>query len=628
MLKRILILSSFLLILSGVASAQDISTTTCPGAGCVDLNTSGQGSIGIQVTGTWVGTITFQSSVNGSTFTSFLVLPSNSTTQVSTTTANGIWQSAVAGLKTVRVVFTAYTSGTATVVYRVTQVAKTFGASSGGGSGTVTSVATTSPITGGTFTTTGTIACSTCLVSGGALGTPSSGTATNITGLPEVGLALTDITTRNSTTSLHGFLPKLDNNNTHCISGQGNWVSCAGGGGGDVTAAGNNTFTGTNRFNFTSGLIRIGGTTDPINGGSITWPDTYSSLITVNSGDYSEIDITATSDGFAGTQNTFAFIAKAGDVDPSGVILPTVPAGSFNNIGDIWAQMEDTTNLNSLDAGFVLSNSRQDYVWMTNSAGDFGVGRVTSTFSGVPTPITTANLKIDGATGDSTIKGILTIQANKVFSLAGNFTTSGANPLILTTTGSTNVTLPTSGGLVAGPASATADDIVTYNGTTGKLIKDSGVAISSILTIGAIAQGDLIYGTGTNTIAALTKSATSGAVLCNSGTSNNPAWCSAFTGRYTTSGTAPAVSNTSANSCGTTAATIAGNDNAFKVTVGATAGTSCTVTFNAAWSNAPSCSVSNETTANLSRATSTTTTVILAGTFVAGDVLAGACLGR
>jgi hypothetical protein len=41
--------------------------------------------------------------------------------------------------------------------------------SGSGGSGTVTSVATTSPITGGTFTTTGTIACATCTTNAAAL---------------------------------------------------------------------------------------------------------------------------------------------------------------------------------------------------------------------------------------------------------------------------------------------------------------------------------------------------------------------------------------------------------------------------------------------------------------------------
>lgn len=90
----------------------------------------------------------------------------------------------------------------------------------------------------------------------------------------------------------------------------------------------------------------------------------------------------------------------------------------------------------------------------------------------------------------------------------------------------------------------------------------------------------------------------------------------------------PAVSDTSANSCGTGTETIVGNDNAGKVTVIGSAGTSCTVTFATAFLNAPSCSVTNETTANLTRATSTTTTVILAGTFLQNDVVAYLCLGR
>lgn len=135
-MKRIIIALA-LVFLSGVAQAQAISTTTCPGAGCIDINTSGQGSIGIQITGTWVGTVTFQSSLgtsSSSTFTSLIVFPSNSTTGVTTTTGNGIWTAAVAGINQVRVVFTAYTSGTANVVRRTTVEAKA-NPSSGGSSG-------------------------------------------------------------------------------------------------------------------------------------------------------------------------------------------------------------------------------------------------------------------------------------------------------------------------------------------------------------------------------------------------------------------------------------------------------------------------------------------------------------
>lgn len=75
--------------------------------------------------------------------------------------------------------FTTCTDGTIYIYY-----SSAWHKFSSGGSGTVTSIATTSPITGGTITGTGTIACATCLVDGGALGTPASGTATNITGLP------------------------------------------------------------------------------------------------------------------------------------------------------------------------------------------------------------------------------------------------------------------------------------------------------------------------------------------------------------------------------------------------------------------------------------------------------------
>lgn len=92
------------------------------------------------------------------------------------------------------------------------------------------------------------------------------------------------------------------------------------------------------------------------------------------------------------------------------------------------------------------------------------------------------------------------------------------------------------------------------------------------------------------------------------------------------SGATPAVSNTSANSCGTTAATIAGNNQTGIVTVGATAGTSCTLTFADVAPTRRQCFVNNETTANLARASYTDTThSVLAGTFVAGDVLAYQC---
>lgn len=162
-MKRLIILISSILLATNLYAA-DITTTTCPGAGCVDLPVANQGSIGIQVTGTWVGTITFQGTVDNTNFAPVSVISSADTTgaRVTTTTGNGLYQTTIAGLTKVRVVFTSWMSGTATVTLRSTQVAGKFGTGGSGTSGTVTSIATTSPITGGTITSTGTIACATC----------------------------------------------------------------------------------------------------------------------------------------------------------------------------------------------------------------------------------------------------------------------------------------------------------------------------------------------------------------------------------------------------------------------------------------------------------------------------------
>jgi len=159
-----------------------------------------------------------------------------------------------------------------------------------------------------------------------------------------------------------------------------------------------------------------------------------------------------------------------------------------------------------------------------------------------------------------------------------------------------------------------ANGITGTNTTGGNFILASGKGTGSGAVSSLIFQTPTATGSGTTAQALATR-----ASISQTGLSAT---------HFIGIGTAPTVADTTAASCGTTAATIAGTDTAGKVTVGATSGTSCTVTFGTAWANAPSCTVSNETTANLSRATSTTTTVILAGTFVGADVLAYQCLGR
>lgn len=96
------------------------------------------------------------------------------------------------------------------------------------------------------------------------------------------------------------------------------------------------------------------------------------------------------------------------------------------------------------------------------------------------------------------------------------------------------------------------------------------------------------------------------------------------TGKPLFGGTAPALSG-----CGTTPSLV-GNDKVGRITVGSGGvATTCTVTFNTVWTNAPVCVANNETTTLLARASATTTvlTITSAVPFTAADTIGYHCLG-
>lgn len=70
---------------------------------------------------------------------------------------------------------------------------------------------------------------------------------------------------------------------------------------------------------------------------------------------------------------------------------------------------------------------------------------------------------------------------------------------------------------------------IVSSGTSGLTITGAGgssttLNIPAALTLPAVAQGDVWYGSASNVISALAKSSSSTRSLCNTGTSNNPAW--------------------------------------------------------------------------------------------------------
>ena len=84
----------------------------------VALNTGGQGTSIFEITGVWVGTITFEGSNNNFTTVQAItaIYLGGVQTQSSTTTINGYFSVVTAGFAKVRANMTAYTSGTATVL--------------------------------------------------------------------------------------------------------------------------------------------------------------------------------------------------------------------------------------------------------------------------------------------------------------------------------------------------------------------------------------------------------------------------------------------------------------------------------------------------------------------------------
>lgn len=81
---------------------------------------SGYCYVVFQITGTFVGTVTFQSTIDGTNWIATRALNMNSGVTATTGTIEGLFQMGVAGLGIVRANVTAYTSGNITVWIRGT----------------------------------------------------------------------------------------------------------------------------------------------------------------------------------------------------------------------------------------------------------------------------------------------------------------------------------------------------------------------------------------------------------------------------------------------------------------------------------------------------------------------------
>lgn len=73
------------------------------------------GTVGLQLSGTWTGTVTFEATVNGTDWVAIKGTPLASITGASTATVNGIFQFPISGMNQFRARFSTASSGTVVV---------------------------------------------------------------------------------------------------------------------------------------------------------------------------------------------------------------------------------------------------------------------------------------------------------------------------------------------------------------------------------------------------------------------------------------------------------------------------------------------------------------------------------
>jgi hypothetical protein len=120
---RLRVFSAAVLVVLGFASRVDaqtssatLSSVTCPGSGCLSVEVTSTGQVSVQITGTFVGTIVFEKTSDGSTWAA-LTLTSLTGTSATSTTTTGIWTGSTEGSTDYRIRFSIYWSGSAAVTY-------------------------------------------------------------------------------------------------------------------------------------------------------------------------------------------------------------------------------------------------------------------------------------------------------------------------------------------------------------------------------------------------------------------------------------------------------------------------------------------------------------------------------
>jgi hypothetical protein len=466
-----------------------LSGTACPGAGCVTIDVRGMGTLGLQVSSTFAGTLVFEQTVlgdastpPGASWVSLSALPNGSQTGVTQTTATGFWTATVAGARYVRVRFSPYTSGSATVTGS-TASAKAGGGGAGGNPFDQSLNTADSP----TFNA---LTVSSCAGCGGGGGITIANTQVAVgSGVNTVGGSA------NFTTLVFGTIT------SPVPSGQNNWMGVA-----------QSTLDATTRVGFDGGQ----GLTMSLEGGASDTPwiglliqaeqlvdnqdivGSYNNVFLKGSGAATSGTIQGTGSNIfvdlpIAAQATNQQLAYEGSATTQGQGYGKMAVFSANMTQQGAGAAADFTNYDSygvsITSGSVVAftglHIRAPFADSSPSTFHWGIhiDDFSSVTSGVNRPIDYKGSFIVDATGATTTPNVISPLWNgKTFTLANSFITAGNFAQTFTATGTANVQVG-SGGVVA----YAANNLSVFAATTSAQL--AGVVSDEVGT------GALMFGT-------------------------------------------------------------------------------------------------------------------------------------